>query len=288
MEDTETVLTLETFGAMLREKRIRKRLTEDDVAAQLKITSRLVRALEEGDRDSMPHAVYARGFLRGYARLLSMDDALTHEACSLLKDPEEVLREQESAVVAAAPRQESRIPWLAIILCAAFLAGGAWYFRDVIPGLFSASGSSGSPRTASQVPVPEKAVPAMPSAEPAANATMPAAGPSDAPVILGGTPVPAENATTPAVPESMPQASGHRIFITADADCWVSTTADGKNSQRIMHKGDTLGVDFQEKLVMKLGNAGVVRVAFDGRELPPIGKLGRVKKVTFPDDFPAE
>ena len=51
-----------------------------------------------------------------------------------------------------------------------------------------------------------------------------------------------------------------------------------------MHKGDTLSVDFQEKLVMKLGNAGGVQVTFDGKELPPVGKLGQVKTVTFPKD----
>ena len=138
MEETETVLTLADFGALLRERRIHKGLTEENVAAQLKITSRLVKAIEEGDMESMPHAVYARGFIRAYAKLLAVDDSVTHVACALLKDPEEELREQEIRVVpAAARREESHVPWLAILLCALFLAGGAWYFRDSIPGLSS-------------------------------------------------------------------------------------------------------------------------------------------------------
>ena len=130
MEETETVLTLADFGALLRERRIHKGLTEENVAAELKITSRLVKAIEEGDMESMPHAVYAK--------LLAVDDSVTHAACALLKDPEEELREQEIRVVpAAARREESHVPWLAILLCALFLAGGAWYFRDSIPGLSS-------------------------------------------------------------------------------------------------------------------------------------------------------
>ena len=44
MEETETVLTLADFGALLRERRIHKGLTEENVAAELKITSRLVKA----------------------------------------------------------------------------------------------------------------------------------------------------------------------------------------------------------------------------------------------------
>lgn len=95
MEETETVLTLADFGALLRERRIHKGLTEENVAAELKITSRLVKAIEEGDMESMPHAVYARGFIRAYAKLLAVDDSVTHAACALLKDPEEELREQE-------------------------------------------------------------------------------------------------------------------------------------------------------------------------------------------------
>ena len=115
MEETETVLTLADFGALLRERRIHKGLTEENVAAELKITSRLVKAIEEGDMESMPHAVYARGFIRAYAKLLAVDDSVTHAACALLKDPEEELREQEIRVVpAAARREESHVPWLAI------------------------------------------------------------------------------------------------------------------------------------------------------------------------------
>lgn len=138
MEETETVLTLADFGALLRERRIHKGLTEENVAAELKITSRLVKAIEEGDMESMPHAVYARGFIRAYAKLLAVDDSVTHAACALLKDPEEELREQEIRVVpAAARREESHVPWLAILLCALFLAGAHGIFGDSIPGLSS-------------------------------------------------------------------------------------------------------------------------------------------------------
>lgn len=160
MEETETVLTLADFGALLRERRIHKGLTEENVAAELKITSRLVKAIEEGDMESMPHAVYARGFIRAYAKLLAVDDSVTHAACALLKDPEEELREQEIRVVpAAARREESHVPWLAILLCALFLAGGAWYFRDSIPGL--SSNTVSREKTAS----PAVSSPAVPEAD---------------------------------------------------------------------------------------------------------------------------
>lgn len=293
MEETEKGLTLPDFGALLRERRLRQGLTEEDVAEQLKITSRLVRAIEEGDMQSMPHAVYARGFIRAYAKMLAVDEATVHAACALLKDPEEELREQEHRGLAA-PRRGSGFPWLAVLLCVLFLAGGAWYLRDVFPDLFSRV--TAAPETGPALPavpsLPEERapldaapVPAVEPSLPASNATVPAAPLPEEPILLGGTPLPPET-PSPATPqEAALPAAGHRIVLNAQADCWVSTTADGKNSQRVMHKGDTLSVDFQEKLVMKLGNAGGVEVLYDGKPLPALGKVGQVKTVTFPQDM---
>lgn len=300
MEETEKGLTLPDFGALLRERRLRKGWTEENVAEQLKITSRMVRAIEEGDMQSMPHAVYARGFIRAYAKMLAVDDATVHAACSLLKDPEEELREQEYHGRAAAPRRGSGFPWLAVLVCVLFLAGGAWYLRDVLPDLFSRE--SAAPEKATALPaapaevlpeVPEERAPVetdpAPTAEPSlpvSNATIPASPLSEEPIILGGTPLPPETPSPAAAPGQAPlPEAGHRIVLNAQADCWVSTTADGKNSQRVMHKGDTLSVDFQDKLVVKLGNAGGVEVVYDGKALPALGKAGQVKTVTFPTDI---
>ena len=178
------------------------------------------------------------------------------------------------------------MPWLAILLCALFLAGGAWYFRDSIPGLSSNMASQEKvDSSAVSSPIVPEAVPAVAttpavSAGPVANATLPSA--SEEPIVLGGTPLPAETEMSTA--QETPQVTGHSMLLTAQGDCWVSTTADGKNSQRIMHKGDTLSVDFQEKLVIKLGNAGAMLLTYDGKELPSVGKIGQVKTVTFPND----
>ncbi|MFQ8890050.1 MAG: helix-turn-helix domain-containing protein [Bilophila wadsworthia] len=133
MEETETVLTLADFGALLRERRIHKGLTEENVAAELKITSRLVKAIEEGDMESMPHAVYARGFIRAYAKLLAVDDSVTHAACALLKDPEEELREQKS-VLSPLRHVARKVYALACHPCArCFLREGHGIFGIVSP-----------------------------------------------------------------------------------------------------------------------------------------------------------
>ena len=133
----------------------------------------------------------------------------------------------------------------------------AWYFRDSIPGLFQQYGESGKRlRWLCLLRLSLKRIsgstPAIP--EPAANATLPAA--SEEPIVLGGTPLPAET-ETPTEQAALP-ATGHRMLLTAQGDCWVSTTADGKNSQRVMHKGDTLNVD--SELVMSWAAPGAMPI----------------------------
>lgn len=121
--------------------------------------------------------------------------------------------------------------------------------------------------------------PAIP-AEPVANATLPAT--SEGPTVLGRTPLPAET-EIPTEQAALPTTS-YRMLPTAQDGCWISTTTDGKNSQHVTHRRDTLNIDFQEKLVMKLGNTGAVLITCDGKELPPAGEIGQVKIVMFPND----
>ena len=283
MEETERNITLAELGALLRERRLKKGLTEDAVASQLKITSRLVMAIEAGDMEALPHAVYARGFIRAYAKALGVDESVVREACSFLKDPEEELREQENlAAPDVTPVQGVSIPWFAIAIGLLFLAGGAWYFRGAL-GLFSekeAAVLQEDVRVAASVAAP--AVPTPPPAATVPSVTGPTAPVSEAPVMLGGTLVPSET-EAPAEKPVLP-AEGHRIVLTGTADCWMSITTDGKNSQRILHAGESVTVDFQNTFVMKLGNAGGIQVNYDGKDLAPVGKPGQVKTVRFPQD----
>ncbi len=61
-----------SIGQRLRAAREKLGLTCDDVAARLKLQARLIRRIEEDDYSGMAHAVYLRGYLTSYARLLDM------------------------------------------------------------------------------------------------------------------------------------------------------------------------------------------------------------------------
>src|SRR6202049_3895771 len=60
-------------GARLKATREAAGLSLDQVAQQLKLAPRQVRALEEEDFAQLPGRTFARGFVRNYARLLNLD-----------------------------------------------------------------------------------------------------------------------------------------------------------------------------------------------------------------------
>jgi transcriptional regulator with XRE-family HTH domain len=61
------------IGPTLRETRVRKRLTLQQVEEDIKIRSRYLQALEEEEFDILPAPAYAKGFLHSYATYLGLD-----------------------------------------------------------------------------------------------------------------------------------------------------------------------------------------------------------------------
>jgi len=66
-------MDLRELGALLREERERRGLTIDQVSDRIKITRTCIAAIEDGNEDCLPHPVYAKGFIKNYAKLLGMD-----------------------------------------------------------------------------------------------------------------------------------------------------------------------------------------------------------------------
>lgn len=59
-------------GERLREERIRRGLTVEEVAQAIRIRPRFVRAMEEGRAEELPPGVIGKGFVRAYARYLGI------------------------------------------------------------------------------------------------------------------------------------------------------------------------------------------------------------------------
>lgn len=62
-----------SFGAMLKQARLKQNLRLEDISAKLFILQRHLQALEEERFDELPQAAFARGFAINYAKFLGLD-----------------------------------------------------------------------------------------------------------------------------------------------------------------------------------------------------------------------
>ena len=61
------------MGGRLAAAREQAGLSVEEVAGKLRLSPRQVEALEAGDAEALPGAMFVRGFMRNYARLLGID-----------------------------------------------------------------------------------------------------------------------------------------------------------------------------------------------------------------------
>ncbi|SCM74486.1 RodZ domain-containing protein [Desulfovibrio sp. 86] len=138
----------------------------------------------------------------------------------------------------------------------------------------AASGAQRSETAGAQAPVPA--------------ATAATSGPATTPGTAATTgPAAASAATSAATTPQTPVTGPHKVIITATEECWVHSNADHTDTRQFsLRKGDTFALTFTKSLELKLGNAGGVRLRYDGEELPPVGASGQVRTLTFPPALP--
>ena len=178
---------------------------------------------------------------------------------------------------------------------------------ESVPGRETSAPAADSAQTPSQTPAakseafapaaspsPEAAPVAAPSSAPApafggAGGSAQNAAPASAWGLSSTTAAPAQpaigqNATQPAQPADGALSPGqHKVIITATEECWIHSNADNTDTRQFsLRKGDTFALTFTKSLELKLGNAGGVRIRYNGEDMPAPGQSGQVRTLTFP------
>ena len=319
-------MTLEELGAVLRAEREKRGLSIEDAANHLKIGARLLRALEAGDSASLPHLAYTKGFIRSYSAYVGLSaEEISAALAALEAENEEALIQQTPLPdVTLAPRRNFK-PFLSVFVVLLLGIGVYLVWQhgalDVLTSQTRRQAQPApmqSPDNAETPPVGtearnlgREARQSGTAGQPAAAATDsgPQAGRSAAPAASGAqrgeaagaqAPAPAAPATTPgtaaaaasaatsaATSPQTPVTGPHKVIITATEECWVHSNADHTDTRQFsLRKGDTFALTFTKSLELKLGNAGGVRLRYDGEELPPVGTTGQVRTLTFPPALP--
>lgn len=332
------------LGALLRAERERRGLSLDAVADQTKITRTCLTAIEEGNEKILPHPVYAKGFIKNYAKLLGMANQDFLDSLARIYQTEEepvhsvpLLHEVADGDEPCACQIRSggkRGRALVVGIVALLLLGGlGWYAYTTFyaapggakppvaapvtsetpapaPAETPSAAAPAAPESASApavaastppAPTPETPAEAQPSAPTPVATPAPAAAPTAAPtpapaaalppgatpedqaaqdIALNGQPAPA---TSPNAKHfTVGETGGHVVQLTANGRCWIQAGADGGTMhETILQAGDTFTGKFNNYLLMRLGNAGVVAISFDGTEYPLHAAKGAVKTLKF-------
>jgi len=249
----------QSVGQILHQAREAQGITLEDAAARLRLMQRQVEAMETDDFASLDPPVFARGFVRNYARLLGLaPDALLARMAGAPAEPAEVS-------YAAPPQPHSWLssPWLILLLL------GLLVVVAVPVALYWWLNSAGEEGPGKQVPSAAQshaapvAVP-VPVAEPA-DVASPSVGlaPVPPPAPAAGAPEPAEIAAPDA-----PAVSGV-LHLEFGDESWVEIKdASGRMLHRQLNQpGTNVDIPGQPPFDVVIGNAAQARVTYDGRPI---------------------
>src|SRR5664279_3159559 len=98
-------------GDTLRRERLKRNLDLEEISNELKISTRFLQAIENDQYDKLPGGVFAKSFVRQYARLLGLDEeAIAGEVQQAMSPPSEVPQfAEKSKVAAVAPIQVPKV-----------------------------------------------------------------------------------------------------------------------------------------------------------------------------------
>jgi cytoskeleton protein RodZ len=231
-----------SIGEELRDARLARGLTAEQVSAVTKISARIVRAIEADDLQSVPGGVFIRGFLRMYAREVDLDPEDIVRRFRAQFDPPAPSAAIDSADEDPEPNDAAshstdlgQLAAIALIVIAA-----AAYL-----------GIHGTNDGAVVRPSP-----------PRGDLAVATAGFAAAP--------------RPVALES-PELS---IDLSARGPCWVEASADGVGRvHRLMDAGDRATVKAQHEVRLRAGDAAALAFSVNGAPGRPLGAPGRVVTV---------
>jgi cytoskeleton protein RodZ len=254
-----------SIGQTLRAAREAQGMSLDDVAAHLRLMHRQIEAMESDDFASLGQSVFARGFVRNYARLLGLV-------------PEDLLARMGGAPSEAAPITQAEppppaawltSPWLILMLLGTLIVVAVpvalylWLNSEVDEDLPSRQPSAMQMESAPDVaPAPS----AAPAEAPAPAETSPV--PAEQPVPMPAAPLPAPTFQDSAE-AGAPAANGSVLRFDFGDEAWVEVK-DG--SGRMVHRqlnpaGSRLDIQGQPPFDLVVGNATQVRMHYNGRPI---------------------
>lgn len=297
---------MESFGAYLRQLREEKGVSMEEVASRTKISLKYLQALEEDDLGKIPNEVFAKGFIRSYARCLALeeDGVLTRFeelATGFYHQKVEQIRtekQKENQQKELAKRKQMLMQWGAglvvlVIAVGLFIQNAVEHRRRQMPG--TTETKIQEPESTEQPTGIQTLNPPKDRSEESLTPTGQSAGTSPIPLTMN-PPRPALSVNPPTAsappipPEPPPQKPALPDPLTLKIEAvergWVLVKIDDVVTKEVvLNPGEKVDWTAHKQFRLSVENAGGVRVEFNGKLLDPLGPRGVVvKDVVLPKE----
>lgn len=275
---------METLGEYLRNRRQAKNISLEQIAQITKINISYLHAIERDEFHRLPAPAFTRGFLKLYAQCIGVDPGEV-----VLRFNRSVQGEDETGPSLRPGRRHGRLPRRLVVFAVACL---------VIAGTFLAVGH----RTKkTRIERPRQEVPSVPSEE------QQSIGATEEPVAAGGHEVPEDalpqgneiqaqsepvgetvmaespptsSGVSPVSPETAPAIA---LLVDTVERTWVRVSVDRNPPFEVMlHPGERVIWKGSERIHLRIGNAGGIRITYNGTPLGDLGRSGEVVEREFP------
>jgi transcriptional regulator with XRE-family HTH domain len=248
MEDIRTG----DIGGRLRRARELKGLSLADAARLTKLTTHVLQAIERNDFGSLPGGMFRRAYVRTLATEVGLNaNEVVADYCEQFEPPviSPVPQDADTALEAKWIRQLTPRPQRSLWTFAAVAAPAvAWFMLQ--PGPVAAI-------------APLDAVVSEPAAVMAPYAS----------IAFVADP---HRVTHAAAAADAPAAPVH-VELTATDSCWVAAETDGERViYRLMEPGERVRLDAQNRIVLRIGNAGAMTVSLNGAASRSFGDVGEI------------
>lgn len=247
------------LGSSLQQARERAGFSIPELFARTRIPMKTLRAIEENNFAAVPRGIFARSFIRTFAREVGLDPAAAVAQYRAMTEPADVQNPERShaqeAVVDDDLRSssfdpellKSRPDWGYALIAAAVIIWLIAMNRDTVAERFKAPVPKAKAVVAETVPVATRPTEAV------------------GPVATAGT--------------------GVRVEMRAEGLCWIRAVADGQTLfARLLQPGETQTVNAQGDVVLRIGDPAALSYSINGKPGPSLGPAEVPVTVRFGTD----
>jgi cytoskeletal protein RodZ len=280
---------MQSVGTRLREARIKKGYTLEDINARTRISLKNLNAIESDDLSKISSPFTYRSFVKQIADMLAVDfEGLSADVVAASSTmPEPLVPGQEEEVFLKPHQFQPAKPKRTF----------SWVYRSISIGVIVAvisgyliwrhGGIEAAKLPGNSLPASSLVLspPPEPQIEPARaqEATQPLLTP-----VVARVDAPRSDPDTQAArvqPERvqpLPDLSAIHIQLSAVERTWLSIVADGKTTYTgVLDPSETKTFDGKETARIRTANAGGVTIVFNGRSLGSLGRHGQSRTFVF-------